>query len=369
MSYDSERRRTNWRPFVVGTALIAGPVAFVGGVVRAHPRPSAVTWSEDVRPIIERRCAACHARGRTATPVLSDYAETASAARAIKRSVLQRTMPPWNVFSGFGVFENERQMSAHEVDVVVSWVDGGTRPGPPAGTRSPHLSRPAAPAEPDLMLDVGGDQVVDSTQKRYRISTSLPAERWIAGWRFYPGNESVVRRARITVEPDAFMGTWLPDEDPVFFPAPLAQHLPPRATVVLDVEYAEPSAPAVDRSRIGLYFAKDRRVPLQQLMLLRGATLLRRDIRLIAMTPELASAGQSARVVATRPDGSVEPLLWIRNHDARLSRTFRLAAPLDLPRGTRVEVWSFDAGCRIQLTYARTGMPISNRKAAGMRRP
>jgi hypothetical protein len=97
----------------------------------AHPRSSNVTWTDEVRPILERRCLSCHGSGRTATPTLSSYREAALAARRIKRSVLERTMPPWNVAPGFGVFGNDRDLPSHERDLLVSWVDGGMMEGPP----------------------------------------------------------------------------------------------------------------------------------------------------------------------------------------------------------------------------------------------
>jgi hypothetical protein len=328
----------------------------------AHPQSSNVTWSDEVRPILERRCASCHGSGRTAAPTLSNYREAALAAGRIKRSVLERTMPPWNVAPGFGIFSNDHALPSHERDLLVSWVDGERMEGPAhselAG-HSPSVSHGDARA--DLVLDVGRAYVIDSTRKRYRVATSLPKDRWIAGWHFHPGNEALVRRARVSLESGALLGVWLPDEEPTFVPSPLAERLPAGSALILEVEYVEPAGPAHDRSAVGLYFAPEAGTPLQHLTLRRGTRTLQEDMRVVAMTPALEMADQSARVVATRPDQSVEPLIWIRNYDPRFARTYRLQQPVDLPRGTRIDVWSFDADCSVEVTYAsdvRAGVTV-----------
>ncbi|MDX2150361.1 MAG: hypothetical protein SFV54_06490 [Bryobacteraceae bacterium] len=66
--------------------------------------------------------------------------------------------------------------------------------------------------------------------------------------------------------------------------------------------------------------------------------------RLIAIRPEQLPEGASLQVVALRPDGSAEPLLWIRNHRPRFLRTYELRAPLLLPRGTRIAAAPAGAG-------------------------
>lgn len=131
--------------------------------------------------------------------------------------------------------------------------------------------------------------------------------------------------------------------------------------MILEVEYVEPAGPAHDRSAVGLYFAAEAGTPLQHLTLRRGARTLQEAMRVLALTPALEMPDQSTRVVATRPDQSVEPLIWIRKYDPRFARTYRLQQPVDLPRGTRIDVWSFDAECSVDLTYAsdvRAGVTV-----------
>jgi hypothetical protein len=49
----------------------------------------------------------------------------------------------------------------------------------------------------------------------------------------------------------------------------------------------------------------------------------------------LASA-QSAEVTAKLPDGSIVPLLWLRDYKRDWNRTFVYREPMKFPEGTRI---------------------------------
>ena len=44
------------------------------------------------------------------------------------------------------------------------------------------------------------------------------------------------------------------------------------------------------------------------------------------------------KVIATRPDGELVPLVWIKNWDFRWQDQYQYAAPLKLPKGTVVNL-------------------------------
>ena len=46
--------------------------------------------------------------------------------------------------------------------------------------------------------------------------------------------------------------------------------------------------------------------------------------------------GDSVRIVAERPDGSVEPLIWFYRYDAKITPTYYFRKPVRLPAGTRI---------------------------------
>jgi hypothetical protein len=48
-------------------------------------------------------------------------------------------------------------------------------------------------------------------------------------------------------------------------------------------------------------------------------------------------SAESTQVVAHLPDGSILPLLWLRNYKAAWNRTFLYREPVSLPAGVRIE--------------------------------
>ena len=55
----------------------------------------------------------------------------------------------------------------------------------------------------------------------------------------------------------------------------------------------------------------------------------------IAIRPKTLDA-DSVRVIAERPDGSVEPLIWFYRYDPKFPRTYYFRKPVKLPAGTRI---------------------------------
>ena len=69
-----------------------------------------------------------------------------------------------------------------------------------------------------------------------------------------------------------------------------------------------------------------------------GRLVLSSAVRLIAIRPRALAAGASMQVIARKPDGSVEPLLWIYDYDPRFPRTYIYREPILLPAGTTMEI-------------------------------
>jgi hypothetical protein len=78
--------------------------------------------------------------------------------------------------------------------------------------------------------------------------------------------------------------------------------------------------------------------PRGQPITLRGTLKLAANTTLIAIRPSIVPEGASFRVTAQLPDGSIEPLLWLRDYKPRYKRTYSWRAPLRLPKGTVVTV-------------------------------
>ena len=69
----------------------------------------------------------------------------------------------------------------------------------------------------------------------------------------------------------------------------------------------------------------------------RGAFTLPHDMVLDGLQPERVPAGQSMRIVAVLPGGSIEPLVWLHEYDSRYPHPFLFRRPLRLPAGTMIQ--------------------------------
>ena len=79
---------------------------------------------------------------------------------------------------------------------------------------------------------------------------------------------------------------------------------------------------------------------------------LNRDLVLDGLWPERVPPDESMQVVATLPDGSVEPLLWLHDYNNAQRHPFLFREPLALPSGTVIRGVSQDA--RLVLIPAKT---------------
>ena len=108
-------------------AVLAGTVALPQAVAA-----QAITYADDVAPIVEENCVRCHRAGTAAPMVLDTYEQVRAFAPLIKHSVETRTMPPgWYIDRTVGIqdFKNDPSLSEREIETIVSWVDSGTLPG------------------------------------------------------------------------------------------------------------------------------------------------------------------------------------------------------------------------------------------------
>jgi len=71
-------------------------------------------------------------------------------------------------------------------------------------------------------------------------------------------------------------------------------------------------------------------------LVISGDVRLSRDFTVDAILPRSVPDQQSLQIIATLPDGRVEPLLWLHEYKAVFAHPFLLRTPLKLPRGTLI---------------------------------
>lgn len=329
-------------------AIAAAAVAVVP--LRAHkPVTSKYTFTEDVYPIVKEHCGGCHVPGGIAPMSLMTYEDARPWAESIRVELTSGHMPPWYGDPGVAPLRDVHKLSPRDLDVVLTWATGGTPPGPTA-KNMPTPRRSWAKGRPDVVLQMpaavtlAADKTEDTQEVVLREDNDR--DRMIAFADLLPGNAAIVHDAVIfarqpgAAEPAAVFSVWVPGSLPAA-PSP-GWAFPWRAheQLVLRVHYKKnwklENKTASDRSAVGLYLTKS---PAREIrgLALRGGDTLPDHVQAVAV--RVAGGGSDApmRVSAIRPDGT---RLTIAGFVARAGwdRRYWLARPVDLPKGTRIDV-------------------------------
>jgi hypothetical protein len=114
----------------VGNNRFVVLVGLIGAITaRAHdPITTKLTWTQEISRIVFKRCAACHREGGAAFSLMT-YDEARPWAKAVREEVLERRMPPWGAVEGVGAFRDNPSLTPLEIEMLVSWAEGGAPEG------------------------------------------------------------------------------------------------------------------------------------------------------------------------------------------------------------------------------------------------
>jgi len=326
-----------------------------------------ITYAEHVAPILQKNCVDCHHPGTAAPFSLLTAAEAANWSEMIREVVLQRRMPPWHADPRFSHFVNERRLSQEEIDTLAAWVDGGA----PVGDAPPELKTEAAEGwrigTPDVVFQMPHEYTVKATgevaYQYFTTPTDFEEDVWIQAAECRPGNRAVVHHIIVFYrDPDANSGrgrdnmVWIsataPGADPLVFPPGLGRKIPAHAQLVWQVHYTPTGKEEVDRSEIGLVFAK--KPPEHNVMTFGiqnhrlevppGATRhevvsnlpVQHDSVLMSLFPHMHLRGRDFMYEAIYPDGRRETLLSVPQYDFNWQHTYRFETPIHIPQGTLI---------------------------------
>jgi hypothetical protein len=266
-------------------ALVGGCLAFATGVSGG---PGA-TYA-DVAPIFNSKCVGCHTVGGVAPFSLTSAADAHAHAQLIEAMTQARRMPPWPPGPDSKPFvgQGSRQLTAHELDLIASWVAGGAR----VGHRVAPPPRPAAPKglvfqpataylpRPEVGLDDYHCTLLEPKLTESRMVTAahvipgradivhhvilyelrsadVPAARAKnrasggSGWTCFGGpgvGEDDINHGR-------WLGVWVPGKTNDAFPRGTGMSLPKGAAIVVQIHYNLIHHARPDRTRISLEFA------------------------------------------------------------------------------------------------------------------
>ena len=333
------------------SVLVALPMA-----VRrdAHkPVTSKYTFADDVYPIVKAHCGGCHAPGGIAPMSLMTFEDARPWAESIRLELTTGHMPPWYGDSGVAPLRDVHKLSPRDIDVVLTWVTGGTPPGSATKPAVRAARRGWPKGRPDIVLPIAANVTLPAEKaedtREFVLRESNDRDRTIAFADLLPGNPAIVHDATIfsrapgSSSPSTVLAAWLPGATPVAAGTGLGFRWRAGEQLVVRMHYKKnwklENKAASDRSTVGLYLAKSTATREIRGIMLQAETPQSIDEHVQGLAVRAADAPSDVRVTveAIRPDGSrvaVAGFLTRAGWDQR----YWLARPVDLPKGTRLEV-------------------------------
>ncbi len=319
-----------------------------------------------------------------------NYAETRPWAKAIRDAVVSRKMPPWFADPNYGHFSNDRWLLPAEVRTLSDWADSGAAAGNAKDAPPPRvwpggwdIGTPDAEFEMPDALPIPARGAID--YKYVILPLHLASDKWVERVEVRPQDRAAVHHAVVYIRGPG--SQWLAAEPRgvVFGLPPTASHLPnPKsfttsdilmvytpgnsyeiwkpgvakkipagADLVLQVHYTANGKPGLDRTSVGIIFAKQ--PPKQAVLTLQMGNdrfvippgdpnyrvtvsgTLPNDALLVALLPHMHLRGKAFEYLINGPNGAVETLLKIDNYDFNWQINYHLAEPRLLRAGTHLE--------------------------------
>jgi tetratricopeptide (TPR) repeat protein len=286
-------------------AIVAVAAACARTSEQAEPTVArAVTFNQDIAPILFEHCASCHrpvdgapprpaaTSGSPDDPIcvagapfsVLDYAAARRWAPAIASAVQSRTMPPWLPEPGHGEFAGERRLRDDQIALIAKWVGSGAPEGDPADAPKP----PAFPGgwqlgTPDLVLTLPEAYTLEPGRgdvfRNFVIPVPITTTRYVRAVEFRADRPQVLHHADLAIDlgrvsrvleradPGPGFATmdggdqvynvygWSPGKVPVMEPSENAWTLDPGTDFVLLLHMIAGAQRETVRPTIGLFFS------------------------------------------------------------------------------------------------------------------
>jgi hypothetical protein len=374
------------QPFRAARAAI-GARGFQPSVgARSPERLALLTYSKNVAPLIQDRCAMCHHGGGSAPFSLTTYAETKRHAAQIAEVTRRRFMPPWKADPSDGPFVGQHPLSGTEIQLLEDWADAGAPEGDPHDAPPPRRwAEGWQLGTPDLVITLAQPYTLppDGTDLFRIFAIPIPTDRvrFVRGLEFRPGNPKVVHHANIRVDPTAasrrldeadtapgydgviarsaeypdghFLG-WTPGQVSPLLPPDLSWRLEPHTDLVVELHMQPSGKREAVAPSIGFYFSDTPpartpamlRLGRQSIDIPAGEShytitdsfTLPVDADVEAVQPHAHYRARDVRGLATLPDGTTKRLIDIADWDFRWQHVYRFVTPLKLPKGTTLSM-------------------------------
>lgn len=344
-----------------------------------------VTFNIHIAPILFANCTSCHRAGEVAPFSITNYREAQKRDVQIAAVVKDRVMPPWKAEPGYGEFHDARRLTNEQIGMINQWVEDGSPEGNEKDLPElPRFTDGWQLGPPDLILKMPEACTVPAEGRDvYRcfvLPIPIDEDKYVRAVEYRPGNRRVVHHAIMFLDssgaarkkdeadpgpgfksfggpgfiPSGGLGGWAPGAMPRPSPEGTAKLLKKGSDLALQVHFHPSGKEETEQSQIGLYFSKEPPKRTLAAITLRGRKLsipagdkaykvtdaytTAIDLEAVGIIPHAHLLAKDIRCNATLPDGSVQPLIWIKDWDFAWQGQYQYARPVKLPKGTKIEM-------------------------------
>jgi hypothetical protein len=352
----------------------------IAGALAAAAAPP--TFNHDIAPILYKNCATCHRPGEVAPFSLLTYQDAAKRAKQIATVTHSRFMPPWKAEPGFGSFQNERRLTDEQIAILGEWAANGAPEGDAAEKPTPPVFAEGWQAgQPDKVFTLPDKfSLAGEGPDQYRcfvIPMNLDHDVYVKAFEFRPDNRRVVHHAIIFTDPTGasrrlarngssyqcfggpgfgptgLVGGWAPGGSPGVFAKGMELTVAKGTDLVLQIHYHPSGKAELDQSSLGMTFGDAPTIGRGLILMnsrainipageshyvVKTGTTIPQDVEVLGITPHAHYLAKDMQIDAHLPDGSVTPLIRIKDWDFNWQGQYRYSTPVKLPKGTRVEL-------------------------------
>ena len=351
---------------------------------------NAPTYTKDVAPILQKHCQSCHRPGEAAPFSMLTYEETRPWAGAMKVAVRSKTMPPWYADPQIGHFSNDRSLSQKDIDTIVAWSTAGAPKGDPKDMPpSVNFLEGWDIPKPDVTFQLPKEFAVpESGMVEYQyviVPTGFTEDKWVQAAEVRPTERSVVHHIIAYVRepgsnyfkgqtpgiffeappaktdeivdtsalPSDFLVGYAPGQPAEILPAGEAKLIKAGSDIVFEVHYTPNGKAVMDRTKLGLVFAKEPPKKRVQTLSASNGTFkippgdpnyqvdasfeIRKPLTLASIHPHMHARGKDFEYRVVFPNGETRTILRVPQYNWHWQLWYNLAEPIDLPVGARID--------------------------------
>lgn len=367
---------------VVAGETVSNPRVAAQGTAVSYPQRdiTAVSYTNDIAPIIVENCASCHREGGIAPFALDSHAMVQGWSPMIREVVMTKRMPPGQLDPHVGDFRNSYVVPFDDQRKLLDWIAAGS---PKDGAADPLAMIEWPPTEwafgePDYIIEIPAQSVPATGVLDYRyefIPINLGGQdRYVRASQYMPGDRTVLhhtlnalfgpgerpsgRGFTAPANPNvAHITPYIPGAAPSVEEPNTGGLLKDGSTIAIQLHYTTTGRETVDASRIGVWFYPEDEVPTERRtgecaciftptwtnippydpnFEQTAQILIPDDAHVLSFLPHMHFRGKYMRFEAHYPDGSTEMLANVANYNYNWQMEYQLAEPKLVPAGTRI---------------------------------